>query len=316
MLAAADGEWCDIVWKHHESFAATSMSMEEQTMISRVVLLALAFTVAWSPPAAAGLPRRLALLTLDDGIEVGFNVALDSLPAHFRGNNFETIYRSLCIEPKGEFETTAQYEERRLFLPAKVYAFRLPTPSVQYDADRRTLTVTPNIGMFKEGWTSYSSGWALVVNSTRKTVGEFVGSNAFGASTIVTKEEVREWGIILDTPIGSGSGLPQIVLSMEPGRARLMKSRVALIAVCAVGLDNIPNRMIDEGLEDLREVTGIAIDSPTIDKPLSLTTYYYGLHIHSMALWIFDEETGKVLGKYSSRGERITAADESLLPGT
>jgi hypothetical protein len=93
------------------------------------------------------------------GAEPSFDAAATSLPAKFAGSDFERVFAAFTSAgPRGEFETTAEYEARKAAaLPAGQYAFVLPMlVPPQYDADREIFTVTavPGFPSVDGRWTS------------------------------------------------------------------------------------------------------------------------------------------------------------------
>ncbi len=57
-------------------------------------------------------------------------------------------------------------------------------------------------------------------------------------------------------------------------------------------------KSLPEQLQGPPGVTGIEWQTATIDSPFSSTTYYYALPAYHIDLWIFDDQTGKILAKY------------------
>src|SRR5437588_6029806 len=78
-----------------------------------------------SKSAAAGLPYDTK----------PFDPAVTSLPSGYRGHPFRRIYETaVVVAPKGEFETTAEYQARSKRSIEGLYAFVLE-PTSTYNAD-------------------------------------------------------------------------------------------------------------------------------------------------------------------------------------
>ena len=123
-----------------------------------------------------------------------FDLTIAKLPPNFAGNDFLALYRELAIPPKGEFETTEQYEARRQQIRPRPLAFRLPDVRPVYDADSGEFSVGIDTESFSRGWSSTNiDDSMLVIAESRTETGRYVGSNAFGVSRVVQKVTVRKW---------------------------------------------------------------------------------------------------------------------------
>lgn len=253
----------------------------------------------------------VAILLLAPVVGAQFDPAAKSLPPRFAGADFPALYRRLAIAPKDEFETTQQYESRAKQVATGVSAFRVPDPSIAYNADDARFTITIYKSTLRTRRAIDIDHELLVVHEKSEKTGRYVGSNAFGVEMAVEKVTQRKWGLLLD----SRSHKPiRLTLSISPERARMLKSRLAVLLLCNVGPQSIPERMTGEKAADLREATGFNISGATINAPIDLKTYYYAIRADLLGFWIFDTQTGEVLGRYTPAG--LLAGPPEVHPGS
>lgn len=267
-----------------------------------IAFIALAVALATHTDAATSKKaHRPQAKTTQSSTTVGptFDASRKSLPPHFTGNDFRSLYQRLSIAPKGEFETTDEYQARLSAVPRATYAFRVPKVKISYAADEQLLNVEFYTDFFHSGWELAYSESMLVVAVSETETGHYVGSNAFGATRLVKKVTSREWGIRLRSKEFSSIDLK---IPMPTARARVAKSRVAVVAVCEVGPESVPARMTGEQFEDMHAATGFNISSATIDAPTDLKSYFYVIEARVLGLWAYDTETGEVFGKFDLDG--------------
>jgi hypothetical protein len=83
-----------------------------------------------------------------------FDVTAKTLPPGYRGNSFRKMYESaVLVPPKGEFETTAEYQQRAKRTFDGPYAFVLGERAVRptYDADEEVMQVVIGTDDFRPG---------------------------------------------------------------------------------------------------------------------------------------------------------------------
>jgi hypothetical protein len=217
------------------------------------------------------------------------------LPPNYWGNDIAKAYEKASPSPKGEFETSDAYQARvaRSTRP-RPYAFRIESLDAKYDADRR-----PAPG-FEVSLPLDEKRAAIIVRKVRNTE-KYVGSNAFGAQTEVTKFYVQQYEIIPNNrPLhfSKGSTLDEggaigdtlatarysAFLAIGPEAARGLKDRLRALVICKI-----------EGVGgDLTESTLDSKD-PTFTDPTGLLLERRYLKATVTELLLYDSKTGQVL---------------------
>lgn len=132
---------------------------------------------------------------------IPFDPAVEVLPPNFKGNNIKPIYHSISIKKiflgKSEYETKAQYEERKKEALLKPYlgplkldsmlAFSINDLKTEYDAELQMLKVKAGLG---------SGRIALSSNLIKKV--SYTGRNAFGVRARVTEKLYYEYELLCD----------------------------------------------------------------------------------------------------------------------
>lgn len=239
--------------------------------------------------------------TQKDNQNIGPEFDMDQLllKAGFKGNNFISLYRSLCIPPKGEFETTDQYETRKRTVRRRIHAFVLPKPSVKYKPDDQEFIVSFNMASAHTGkGHEYDSSMLLLKESGRET-GKYVGKNAFGVARVVTRRVEHKWGIFL-----RGTSPRQIDLRVPVSieDARRLGNTLAVLAIVRTGSESIPDRIDPKSHPDGTDATGYDVSGATIDVPIDLKIYYHTIQAEIPCLWVYDNRSGRVLSKFNVYG--------------
>jgi hypothetical protein len=248
------------------------------------------------------LAEREARLNKEPPYATGvFNTSLTSLPAHFRGNSFMTLYKeAVMVGPKGEFETTAEYTARSKKDVDTTYAIVLNASDLTappiYDADKETMSpsvrlrsVFIGLGSRSEGqFHGYGQGYIVdfVPNGQR----QYPASNAFGASTVVTSTTSDTRAILPMGPLSTGATLEFKVPRAE---AQQIKVRLKMLVIGSIASQQEPVIGVDQGWN------GFYATTATITDPSETFTHYYLLRMNIADLWAFDSETGTVLARYS-----------------
>jgi hypothetical protein len=253
------------------------------------MLQRLGLVVAW----VMLLPPRP--LVAEEGA-AAFDLSATALPAGFAGEDVATVYRSYLVQPKGEFETTEQFEARKAAVEPALHALVVPGPSVSYDADQgrflvkvRTIQACDRAGC----------GPLLTLRDDFELVRTYEASNAFGATVKVSEIRKDIWGALLPK---SGSLAIELGLAMEPSRAEQMKERLGMIALVRTGPESgvVPLLANDED-------SGFEHEEATISSPRDVTTHYHLFRATPVGYWLFDRESGNVLGKFTPAGHEILA---------
>ncbi len=231
----------------------------------------------------------------------------------------EAIAPFESLKPKGEFETTAQYEARRA---DALHGFRgdliigkkpeNPQKYIRYDADQGVLNVQQwafanSSANFWEAF--YAAGYygkinvstlgnvGVVISSTDKSVGSYKASNAFGATAQVVKI-LRTKKSIFDheakDPLRSGifptaDDDPYVVgrLHLSVEDAKQMKHDLKIAFVVAP-----KEPYLVEG--------GRHVGDVTINNPQDVTESF-SILVADIRCGLVMDRSGKVLGAYPTR---------------
>lgn len=215
-----------------------------------------------------------------------------ALPPHYRGHGFRRIYdAAVVVAPKGEFETTAEYEARsKSGTNTALVAFVLQPPVSKYNADDGVLEVTVetatfNVGDNRERETGYK------VEERQTSERQYVGSNAFGAKMLVTSKTYETAAILPKIgPLSSG-----VTFSLKTPRADAprLKANVRVVAIGTVNQQQPPP--IKAGARH----NGSYYSEATIDDAFELSEKYFLLRMQLSDMWLFDARSGALLAKQS-----------------
>jgi TonB family protein len=283
-----------------------------------------------------------------------FDADVNSLPSPFAGHDAVVIYdlidAKLSGVTKSEFETEAEYlrrtgepSQRTISGSTKVgdlFAFSLTGSAwtetfsddlmqsmgqnlqTAYNAQTQTLTVTVPDALV-DGTLAEDSGWRSFWRRSRRYLGEYVGSNAFGVRQRVTRWALDEMVLVVH------HGLPGTRLSEQRGVSAddwlypdCDKRDLGQSLSCSITLGAQAARNLSGNLVAVIVARPIApfvsfesdTNTPTINAPGEIQTRTKFLHVRLEQLWLADRRTGQVLRKYSR--ERHDAAYPSRNIGT
>lgn len=227
-----------------------------------------------------------------------FDPSITALPAGFKPDDFVAVFKSLIVAPKGEFETTEQYEARKK-TAGGVYAFGGLSPTIEYDADKSLLHVSFSRNKAMDGY-SLAKGAMLVLDSSTRVMREYTATNAFGAS--VKAKEVKEdtWGVLVD----ESTSPAEFYVSLPPDRARELKPNLALLTVVRFGPESMPNLL--KGLTNTT-ATGYQHTEATFSWPTEINLDYHGVRAQVVGVWLYDKKSGEIVGRYDTRGWPLNA---------
>ena len=222
-----------------------------------------------------------------------FDNSIAKFPVGYSGLDPYLIWKVLnkSQDAKSEYETTVQYNERRLLdTPyALKYGFDTshPIPVVmdvddylnfgvvrsEYDADKRILNIS--IGSNSP----YSKDFDVTVQDNTQS-SSYVGANAFG----VQKEITRYSGcnVVLVSP----QGKPIVIaIPSTPEEAKKLKSsKLSFVLV----FKPIPPYVLPNDYN---------VRKATLDRPTSSYYTKYRLYGRIVGLYVFDKKNGRILGK-------------------
>jgi len=193
-----------------------------------------------------------------------------------------------AVGPKGEFETTRQYEERsRVALPDRYFAVsvagsRLCTPAWSYDADKETMRGFVLLNRAR------ADGHSLIaVNCASHDVGTYEASNAFGAKVTVTEKRDTVYSIRPTPSLDIGVML-DLSVSMSVDTARIAKPNLGAIVVFRPAVDAVGRAVFSE-----TEFSGATRDYPT-----KRTVEHFIINVDRDAeLWVYNQRTGTIYRK-------------------
>jgi hypothetical protein len=254
---------------------------------------------------ASMLALLLVLLSASAGAQ-SFDPSAASLPANFKPDDFVAVYRTLLAPPKGEFETTEQYEARRK-PAAGVYAFGGLLSIVEYDADKALFRVRFYREKAIAGY-SRARESMLQFSHTSETVRTYTASNALGG--MVKASEIKEdrWGVL----IPDSGGESEFFMAVPPDRARELKPRLELLGIVRVGPESTPDLL--KGVPNTDD-TGYEHTKATFQSPRDVSIDYHAIRASVIGVWLYDKKTGEILGRYDARGWPLNA-DGSKAPVT
>jgi len=258
-------------------------------------------TTAAKHPPSGRTPQKYGLEAFSGTIAPGFV-----------GNNLQLIYDAIDKQinsPKGEFETSAEYEKRVQDERAKPLIGNIKIDSMlgfvpeigyfnvakKYDADAGEMTVSvsiqrsfePSAGGFHDSFRSPSITWRKQITSHT-----YIGSNAFGAMAKVTQDDddiyalkfdlgakynEKDWSLVDDL---------EFQFPMAANKARSTQDHLRLLIVCHIIKDNPVS-------------TGTHSIEATLSDPLGITETFKYLHVVPEEVWVFDQVTGAVYLRHS-----------------
>jgi len=218
--------------------------------------------------------------------------------ARFSGKNFRELHKKFVVTPKGEFETSKEYQERAKNSSSDVFAFRLPSSGIhvyaKYDADKGQFAITIGGESLISGYDYDSNRTLLIVDESDEETGSYVGSNAFGVTANIREWTKRQWGISIDRE----SYRPlELVLEVSPEYARLLKDNLCVVVECSLSPVVVPEVLAITG-----DATGYSSSKPTLELPVDITKYQYAIPARVFTYWIFNRKSGELLGKYAANG--------------
>lgn len=265
-------------------------------LCSSAALTAAPPTKTKAPPKAAPTkPAASATTSPQPKYASGvFDVAAP-LPPNYAGNSIEAVYGKLVmVAPKGEFETTADYEKRRQSAAAGPYAFTLERTFPEYNADTQTMTVH----LFPQpawvgvgGDSSVLSYWSKIIPVGSR---QYVATNAFGATVNVQSTSEDIYALLPN--VGPLSAPYDITFKMSPEEAQKIKPNLATLMIVAPEKDQPAPIGVTSPWHGQN---GFHSVEATFDSPQERITGYFLLRVQPLDVWVYDRATGKVLAKMS-----------------
>lgn len=269
--------------------------------MTRNVLAGLLFAVAW---CSAGAADKQSAARLQYSTEQ-FDIASVTLPPRFEGNSAPALYQALAKPTslkKGEFETSAQFESRRVEAWSKPYLGRISIQDaisvsvappgeesnvkLTFDADRSLMNL-----QLSKAYTPRGCSFLLASNSKR--TGSYVGSNAFGVKANVNKYDVTSFCI-------GGLGDTNISFPIPREKAAKVKSNLRALLIGTVAP---PYTSVSEDYSAAK-----------IDNPAEVIFRAYILHLNVEQIWVYDWTSGEVLYRPGMYQANVDLSDSTPGP--
>lgn len=260
-----------------------------------------------------------------------------TISPHYAGNDLQKIYTALegRAEPKGEFETTSEYQNRLSpamtmpiageLRPDSMLAFVIqPGGNLdsgrfnhRYDADKEEMLVilTPAETYQDDKYKKQDS--AGHIETTNAIIWEegirsrsYMASNAFGASTEVTSSIHDRYALLYDTSTSVDEmvkmandgrvdelvGVKEVRFHLPISEAKAIGDRLRVLVICSI--------------KEVPVMSGSAYSAPTISAPVEIAFKDKYLHVTLDSIWVFDDETGKVLAKQELPSHQADAQNQ------
>lgn len=213
------------------------------------------------------------------------------LPPAYKGHDFKKIFSRLSAVSKNEFEKTVDYEKRLKAINLEdVYALRIfdkdlgLNVAVVYDPDSERFNVKINTSVIFAGQHNFPISSFVALKTTHK-FSSYIGTNAFGATKEILKDEGAKEGVrIVNNDLSS-----RISFSMSTKDAKKYKNNVDILLICKPYIDE----------NNVLSFTGIQSKEPTFDSPIETSYFISGINVELLEIWVYDFKTGKILHKES-----------------
>ncbi|HEV8432686.1 MAG TPA: hypothetical protein VGR95_04680 [Thermoanaerobaculia bacterium] len=219
-----------------------------------------------------------------------FDPTVEALAAGYRGHSFRRTYETaVVVAPKGEFETTAEYQARSKRSMEGLYAFVLD-PASTYNADDEVLNVAVQTTDFRIAEDEHEREKEYTIEKRATSQRKYEASNAFGAKTLVTSSTLETFAIV--PTIGPFSGGITFPLKVPRADAPALKSNVRALAIGTISGKQEPPK-------SGHPYNGAFYVQATIDSPNEILDEEFVLRMNLSDIWLFDAKTGAILAKYS-----------------
>ncbi len=266
----------------------------------------------WENPVATSDPTPQALLSDECAAYVGTTIAPRS---------FDSVVAGLPkYKPKGEFETTANYQARMAGVSASgpiiiantAITIEVRKAGLSYDADTQKLRIgrdiftgrpfTPSTAFLYlslKGQPTPKTGSdniSVVISESRSTIGSYLGSNSFGVKASVRQvshvvkaifdhgqDDVTDDVARLVADTGYNDHLGDLSLTPQEARLAIPNLKVAFIVVPK------PPFVVRGQFPE---------DTPTLDSPISIAQTFTAL-IADIRCGLLTDAANKVLAAYA-----------------
>ncbi len=237
-----------------------------------------------------------------------FDLSLNQINANFLGHNLKELYNRLQsrldkLKTKGEFETSEEYSRRQSEEASKPIIGKVvkesnlafiikKCPSI-FDADIGSMKVVIPFSIPSDDDLPLKYR-AIQWKSEEVENNSYVGTNAFGATVDVSKEETRYYNLVVSNPddfnidkIYDSIGLYQLGFvanyQISATEAKKVKSKIISFIVC---------KFVPPFVSRNRKY-----NRATFDYPHEETYDFNYVHVSILELWFVDSSTGTVFWK-------------------
>ncbi|HJQ38187.1 MAG TPA: hypothetical protein VKB93_13710 [Thermoanaerobaculia bacterium] len=211
-----------------------------------------------------------------------FDVKAQSLPKDFKPANFGEVYKTLSSNTP---------------VPAGLYVFSIDPLMVR--ADEKGMTkLTFMLDAVHEGRNDLKYEGLLTLASDSEGKGSFLGQTVFGAVAEVTTDETHRWGIRV--PNKSRNRVIEFSIPVSADA----KDHLRYFAVAELGPKSTPKLMTDD-LPSFKNATGTSASTATLNNPAIHRVVEHAVPGRVRGIWIWDSNTGAIVGKYSLGGSAL-----------
>lgn len=240
----------------------------------------------------------------DNYLKTEFDSKINVLPNKFLGHDIRIIYNALSnrknVSSKSEFETTEQYNKRVEVEYSKpimgkmglndLYVMSVPA-KMEYDADKSIAYVDIRTSMVRNGYKLEDNTIEITGPNISSSASNYIGSNAFGATTEVTSSHSKDSYLAVVNPSVLGmankddyfKGIRFTINNVDIEKAKLLKENARVLLLF--------------NLSSPYTSSGFGGTSATFDSPYS--SYRESLNVYGKvtAAWIYNFNDGEVLLK-------------------
>lgn len=234
-----------------------------------------------------------------------------NLGSNFNGDDFKKVFATLekKVPTKGEFETTASYNEKiNSISENNIYIFKTTSVAKQYNADLNLMTI-------KVRASSYASHYiSLDVKDIYQKPFYYMGSNAFGAVKEVSYNSSTHYEILFEDVrnnfVYEKSGMTfnyntfKIDITYSPLEAKSLKDNLEVFLICKPKLINslksfgYRNFSREVKTEPFFVFTDFSHSEPTFNAPSEHHFNNFYINTELLELCVVNTKTGDVLKKY------------------
>lgn len=253
------------------------------------VILALSIACSEGPPSKqAGIIERPKVIAAAPSPTPAAATRIDakwtSIPADFTASDPRAVIHRLQVPRTDEFETTVAYSARVATQgDTSTLAFTLPDTVGFYDADAGAFVISIPPALISRQPGGASSHYGASLRWIEQTGGSYEAANAFGATAAVKRKRLDV--IALGLPGSIENDFAK--LTVAPDSARVISPHLRFLLV-------VKPRQLRSG-EFVTDST--FREKPTVQAPRDLVRHTQTLWVSRIALWIYDNRSGRILAK-------------------